>query len=148
MDHEIYVGMSEPIRRTHTVLMDPATMAEEIDRVIEEGVRSRLPVFIYIPVDVPVVPLDATRLETPLNTAIINSDTSAEDKVVEKVLELIKQSSKPAILADVLAIRHGGRELTRELAELTHFPSYTTPLSKGVIDETKPYYNGLYNGKG
>jgi TPP-dependent 2-oxoacid decarboxylase len=34
------------------------------------------------------------------------------------------------------------------LVELTHFPSYSCPLSKGVIDETSPYYNGLYNGTG
>lgn len=148
MDHMIYVGMSEPIRKTHAVLNDEATMAQEIDRVIEEGVRSRLPVFLYVPTDVVGVPLDARRLETPLNTTVKNSNPQAEDRVVQNVLELIKASSKPAILADVLTIRHGGQELTRKLVELTHFPSYSTPLSKGVIDETSPYFNGLYNGQG
>jgi pyruvate decarboxylase len=148
MDHATFVGMSEPIRKTHTVLMNDDTMAQEIDRVLEEAVKSRLPVFIYVPTDVVFVPLDATRLETPLNTQIQNSDTKGEDFVVQSVLDLIKSSSNPAILADVLTIRHKGQDLAKKLTELTHFPTYSTPLSKGVIDETSPYYNGLYNGQG
>lgn len=148
MDQDIYIGMSAPIRKTHTKLSNPATMAQEIDRVIEEGVKSRLPVFIYVPLDIVTIPLDATRLETPLNTTVTNSDKQQEDEIVNSTLELIKGSSKPAILADVLAIRHGGKDLTRRLVAATHFPSYSTPLSKGVIDETSPNYSGVYNGEG
>jgi pyruvate decarboxylase len=147
MDQDIYIGMSAPIRKTHTKLSNPATMAQEIDRVIEEGVKSRLPVFIYVPLDIVGIPLDATRLETPLNTTITNNKQQ-EDEIVNSALELIKGSSKPAILADVLTIRHGGRDLTRRLVSATHFPSYSTPLSKGVIDESSPNYNGVYNGEG
>lgn len=146
MDHAIYVGMAEPIRKTHTILMDESAMAEEIDRVIAEGVKSRLPVYIYIPMDVVGTPLDATRLETPLNTKVRNSDSNSEDEAVRLTLGLIENSSKPAILADVLAIRHGGKELVTKLAALTNFPVYSTPLSKGVVDETSPQFNGLYNG--
>ncbi|KAG4430025.1 hypothetical protein IFR05_014494 [Cadophora sp. M221] len=145
MDHAIYIGMSEPVRKTHTFLMDDSTMAEEIDRVIIEGVKSRLPVFIYIPTDVVSVQLDAKRLETPLDTTIQN-DGVAEDLVVNAVLELIKGASSPVILADVLTIRHGGRDLARELVDLTQFQSFSTPLSKGIIDETHPSYGGNYNG--
>jgi pyruvate decarboxylase len=148
MDQDIYIGMSAPIRKTYTKLSDPATMAQEIDRVIEAAVWSRLPVYIYVPLDIVGIPLDATRLETPLNTTVKNTNLQQEDELVNSILELIKKSSNPAILADVLAIRHGGRDLTRRLASATHFPSYSTPLSKGVIDETAPYYNGVYNGEG
>jgi pyruvate decarboxylase len=147
MDHATYIGMSEPIRKTHTFLMDDATMAEEIDRVIAEGVKSRLPVFIYIPVDVVAVRLDAKRLETPLDTRVIN-ENNVEDEVVKAVLELVGKAEHPIVLADVLTIRHGGRELARELVDLTKFQAFGTPLSKGVIDETHESYGGLYNGTG
>lgn len=147
MDHAIYIGMSEPVRKTHTFLMDDSTMAEEIDRVIVEGVKSRLPVFIYIPTDVVSVQLDAKRLETPLDTSVQNN-VAAEDAVVKSVLDLIKGASNPVILADVLTIRHGGRDLARELVDLTQFQSFSTPLSKGIIDETHPSYGGNYNGTG
>ncbi|CZT01107.1 related to PDC1-Pyruvate decarboxylase, isozyme 1 [Rhynchosporium graminicola] len=145
MDHAIYIGMSESVRKTHTFLMDDSTMAEEIDRVIIEGVKSRLPVFIYIPTDIVSVQLDAKRLETPLDISIQN-DKTGEDAVVNSVLELIKSASNPVILADVLTIRHGGRGLARELVDLTQFQSFSTPLSKGIIDEDHPSYGGLYNG--
>ncbi|KIW66399.1 hypothetical protein PV04_05735 [Phialophora macrospora] len=147
MDHAIYIQMAEPIRETHAYLMEDKTMAEEIDRTIIACLRSRLPVYIYVPVDAVSVPLDAKRLETPLDTSVQNKDSKIEDHIVSSILSLVEKAESPAILADVIGVRHGGRELIRKLAELTHFPSYSTPLSKGVVDETKPYYNGLYNGK-
>ncbi|KAH0831667.1 Pyruvate decarboxylase isozyme 2 [Fonsecaea pedrosoi] len=147
MDHATYIHMAAPIRETHAYLMDDKTMAEEIDRTIVACVRSRLPVYIYVPVDAVAVQLDAKRLDTPLDLTVQNKDGKIEAQIVSDVLSLIKEASNPVILADVLTVRHGGRELTRELAELTQFPCYSTPLSKGVIDETLPYYSGLYNGK-
>ena len=147
MDHGIYIGQSEPLRKTHTFLWDDSKMASEIDRVIIEGVKSRLPVFIYIPMDVVGVQLDATRLDTPLDTTVKN-ENAVEDEIVKEILELIKKAENPIVLADVLTIRHGGRELVRELVNVTNFPSISTPLSKGIIDETHLNYVGVYNGNG
>ncbi|EXJ58018.1 hypothetical protein A1O7_05441 [Cladophialophora yegresii CBS 114405] len=147
MDHAIYIQMAEPIRETHAYLMEDKTMAEEIDRTLIACLRSRLPVYIYVPVDSVSVPLDAKRLETPLDTSVQNKDSKVEDQIVSSILSLVEKATSPAILADIIGVRHGGRELIRKLAELTQFPSYSTPLSKGVIDEMKPYYNGVYNGK-
>jgi pyruvate decarboxylase len=148
MDQSIFVGMSEPIRKTYTILENKDTIAQEIDRVIEEGVRSRLPVYIYVPTDVAGVQVPISRLETPLDTTVRNTSSQKEDEVVRLTTELIKNSSNPAILVDVLAVRHGGKELSQRFVNVTGFPTYSTPLSKGVVDETSPYYNGLYNGQG
>jgi pyruvate decarboxylase len=147
MDHAIYIGMSEPIRKTHCYLMEDEKMAEEIDRVIVEGVKSRLPVFIYIPTDVVGVRVDGKRLETKLDTSVVN-EREVEDEIVREVLECIGKAERPIVLVDVLTIRHGGRELARELVDLTQFQAFSTPLSKGVIDETHQAYGGLYNGTG
>lgn len=148
MDPATYIQMASPIRQDHAYLMDNNTMAQDIDRVIISCVQSRLPVYIYIPTDVVSVPLDATRLETPLDTTMRNPDGTTEDQIVSLILSLVEKASNPTILADVLTIRHGGLESVRKLAEIAQFPSFSTPLSKGVFDETAPYYNGLYNGKG
>ncbi|KAK5056583.1 hypothetical protein LTR84_012115 [Exophiala bonariae] len=147
MDHSIYIQMAAPIRQDHAFLMEDSTMAEDIDRVIVSCVQSRLPVYIYVPADVVSVQLDAKRLETPLNTQITNPDSKTEDRIVEEILDLIGKAENPTILADIIALRHGGSQLTKQLAEVTQFPSYSTPLSKGIIDETKPYYNGCFNGR-
>ena len=148
MDQAIYVGMSEPIRKSCAVLMDDKTMAADIDRVIVDCVRSRLPVYIYVPMDVVSVPVDASRLETPLNVTIQNGDDNAEASIVNKILDAVKASSDTAILVDTLAARHNARDLARELVEVTHFPNFSTHLSRGVLDESSPYWNGVYNGAG
>jgi pyruvate decarboxylase len=90
MDQAIYVGMAGPIRKTYTVLMDEKTMAQEIDRVIEECVLSKLPVYIYVPMDVAGVQLDAKRLETRLKIEVTNSKKDVEEEIVKTTLELIK----------------------------------------------------------
>jgi len=148
MDQRIYVGMSEPIRKTYTVLDDEETMAQEIDRVIEAAVRSRLPVFIYVPTDTVGILLPASRLLNPLDVRVKSYDLEAEDRIVKRILEVMDISTSPVILVDVLSIRHGAQELARRLVDLTRFPAYSTPLSKGVIDETSPCYHGVYNGQG
>lgn len=148
IDHAVYTNMAEPIRKASTILMDEKTMAEEIDRVIEIGVKSKQPVYIYVPMDIVGIPLDASRLERPLNTKVTNSNSQLEDEVVRLTLDLIKKASKPALLADVLTIRHGGQELVRRLADITELPTFSTPLSKGVFDEASSKYNGVYNGQG
>lgn len=148
MDQLTYVGMSEPVRKTYTVLNDERVAAHEIDRVVQAGVQSRLPVFIYVPVDMVSVPLPAKRLSEPLQIHAQSLDSVAEDQVVGEVLESIRASNRPAILVDVLTIRHGAQPLARSLVSATHIPSYSTPMSKGVIDETSPSYCGVYNGQG
>ena len=148
MDQAIYVGMSEPIRKSCAVLMDDKTMAADIDRVIVDCVRSRLPVYIYVPMDVVSVPVDASRLETPLNVTIQNGDDNAEASIVNKILDAVKASSDTAILVDTLAARHNARDLARELVEVTHFPNYSTHLSRGILDESSSLWNGVYNGTG
>ncbi|KAJ9629258.1 hypothetical protein H2204_008898 [Knufia peltigerae] len=147
MDHAIYIKMADPIRKDHAYLMEDNTMADDIDRVIVSCMHSRLPVYIYVPTDVVSVQLDAKRLETPLDLTLRNPDAKTEDQIVQKILSSVATASNPSILADVLAIRHGGLDLTKKLAQITHFPSFSTPLSKGVIDETASYYYGLYNGQ-
>jgi pyruvate decarboxylase len=147
MDHTTYITMAAPIRTTHCILTDPSTMASEIDRTIITCVQTRLPVYIYVPTDVVSIPLDSTRLSKPLDLTTKN-DPVVEEKIVEGVLEAIKSAERPVVLADVLAIRHGGEKLCRELVDIMQVECFSTPLSKGVFDETSPYYNGLYNGEG
>lgn len=148
MDQSTYVKMSAPVNRAQVVLTDEATMGADVDRMIEEAIKTKLPVTIYVPTDTVPLYVDKTLLQRPLRTQITNKDKVAEERLVRAVLEAIEKASCPAILADVLSIRHGAQDLTRKLVSLTQIPSFSTPLSKGVIDETTACYYGVYNGKG
>jgi Pyruvate decarboxylase and related thiamine pyrophosphate-requiring enzymes len=148
MDQSTYVRMSAPVNRAQAVLTDEATMGLEVDKAIEEAIKTKLPVTIYVPTDMVPLYLDECLLETPLQSEITNRDKVIEERLVRAVLEAIQMASSPSILADVLSIRHGAQDLTRKLVSLTQFPSFSTPLAKGVIDETTTCYHGVYNGKG
>lgn len=97
--------------------------------------------------DTPQILVDSSPLDRPLSLEIRNHITSLEDEIVATILSAIKSRREPVILADVLTIRHGGQNAVRELAEITQFPSFACPLSKGIIDEDKEYFHGVYAGK-
>jgi pyruvate decarboxylase len=69
-------------------------------------------------------PLDAKRLETPLDLTPPHSD-AAENEVVKKILEEIYNSKNPMILADVLTARFHSTPEVRKLVEITQFPVST-----------------------
>ncbi|KAF5623740.1 PDC1-pyruvate isozyme 1 [Fusarium sp. NRRL 25303] len=123
------------------------TLAADIDRVTEDCVKSRLPVYIFIPMDVPSISVPLSALDKPLDLEIKN-DEEIESKILGMVLNAISRAMNPSILADALTIRHGGRELVRELADLPQFPTFSCPLSKGIINENKPYCMGVYSVNG
>lgn len=147
MDHRIYARMSEPIRRTHAFLDDESTFTQEVDRVIEECAKSRLPCYLFVPMDTPGILVDAERLKQPLDLEVRNPSAQVEDTIVSKILSAFQTRQQPVLLADVLCVRHGGQDTVRALAELIQLPTFACPLSKGIIDEDKPYFNGVYAGK-
>ncbi|KAF3928844.1 hypothetical protein ABW20_dc0100017 [Dactylellina cionopaga] len=144
-DHGVYRGMSAPIRSTSAFLDDEASMASEIDRVLVTAIKTRLPVYLFVPTDVVDTPLNAIRLETPLPLSL-SSKLEVEELVAKKILKAIEQSKKPCILADVLAKRHAATKQTRRLIELAGYPAFSTILGKGLVEETSPVFGGMYNG--
>lgn len=60
------------------------------------------------------------------------------------VLDLVRKSSRPLVIAGTLAIRQG---LSRRLAALA-IPVFSTAAAKGVMDETQPMSAGVFTGVG
>ncbi|VZI15839.1 unnamed protein product [Fusarium fujikuroi] len=147
MDHTIYMQMSAPIRNSHTFLVNEEKSTADIDRVTEDCVKSRLPLYIFIPMDVPSISVPLSALDKPLDLEIKN-DEEIESKILGMVLNAISRAMNPSIPVDALTIRHSGRELVHELADLPQFPTFSCPLSKGIINENIPYCMGVYSVNG
>src|SRR4051794_36760679 len=94
-DHGVYRPMAESIRAASAFLNNEATMASEIDRVLITAMQTRLPVYLYVPTDVVETPLNAARLDKPLDIKIKNEKPEVEDLILKKVLQAIDQSKKP-----------------------------------------------------
>jgi pyruvate decarboxylase len=103
-------------------------------------------IYIYIPVDMAHKPVAASALDQPLSLTR-PSDKAAEEAALKTVLSSIYASKNPVILVDSLILQFGLKTLVRALLDDLKFPVFCPFMGKSVIEETKPYFHGTYNGK-
>lgn len=126
-----------------TVLENPNTAFEEIDRVLAAALRYKRPVYIELPRDMVNVPGNS-NYQRISQKEVSNSDTLAE--AITETVNLINASRQPVILAGIEIHRFGLQETLLKLVEKTNIPVAETILGKSVISEQHPNYIGLYAG--
>ncbi|EEU33630.1 uncharacterized protein NECHADRAFT_56358 [Fusarium vanettenii 77-13-4] len=149
-DHTAFQAISKPVRRASAFLTDDATFTKDVDFVLEQSVQTRHPVYLFVPMDVPDIFVDGSRLETVcLNREIINGTAHEpeEQEAVEATMRALSSSRNGALLVDVLAQRYGLLDQVDQISQCWGAATtFITPLAKSFYDETRPYYGGLYNG--
>jgi indolepyruvate decarboxylase len=126
-----------------TVLSDPQTAFQEIDRVLHAAMRFKRPVYVELPRDLALVP------GIPYHTPQEFHEESDPDSLCEAMTEavgMINAAERPVILADVEVHRFGLQNALLKLAEKTNIPVAATILGKSVIGEQHPFYMGVYEG--
>lgn len=126
-----------------TVLSDPQTAFQEIDRVLHAALRFKRPVYIELPRDVAAVA--GIRHHTPVEFHEQSDDRTLREALAE-AREMINAAKKPVILAGVEVHRFGLQNTLLRLAEKTNIPVAATILGKSVIGEQHPFYMGVYAG--
>lgn len=137
--------MYKKITCSQAILDDPTIAGYEIDKALEALKYHRQPVYIELPRDISMMPInyDVYTLGTPKPP---ESDLQNLEDALKEVAKLIEDSKNPVILAGVEIGRcKMGRELTR-FAEKHNIPLVATLLSKSVINEMHPLYVGVYAG--
>ncbi|NJM87623.1 MAG: alpha-keto acid decarboxylase family protein [Hydrococcus sp. RU_2_2] len=126
-----------------TVLDDPQTAFQEIDRVIATALRYKRPVYIELPRDMVDLPghLNYQPLLSPEN-----SDANALKEALNEAVTTINAARQPVILAGIEIHRFGLQEELVQLVEKTNIPIAATLLGKSVLSELHPCYIGLYEG--
>lgn len=95
----------------------------------------------------------AVHLELPEDVAeekvigmpILNNHTRrpiAEEKAIQKAIELIEKSKSPLVLIGAGANRKRTSQVLTDLIEKTGIPFFTTQMGKGVVTEKHPQYLG------
>ncbi|VVT44485.1 uncharacterized protein SAPINGB_P000432 [Magnusiomyces paraingens] len=148
-NHRIYPETSKPFSVAQEYLLDPRLAPSQIDSAISAAYKQALPVYIYVPVDMVAQPLPKHLLDTPLDLAIESGLESEqeEDSLVDEILTTLYAAKSPVILADTLSERFRLREEITNLVKKAQIPSFSTLLGKGLVDETSPYFAGVYNGE-
>jgi indolepyruvate decarboxylase len=126
-----------------TVLDNPHTAFEEIDRVLNAALRYKRPVYIELPRDM--VHQTGNSNYQHLNPPE-TSDSATLAAAVKEAVTLINAAKQPVILADIELHRFGLQDALLQLTEKTNIPVAETVLGKSVISELHPNYIGLYAG--
>jgi indolepyruvate decarboxylase len=124
--------------------LTPYNAVTEIDRLILTAWREKLPVYLELPADIAY--LDIEVPEAPLVLAQPASDPERLRSCAAAIAHQLSAAASPAILADEDAARYGVAAELTELAGKLRIPIAVTGPAKAVIDETFPYYAGIYNG--
>jgi indolepyruvate decarboxylase len=127
------------------VRLTPSNAATEIDRLILTAWREKLPVYMELPSDIAY--LDIEVPDAPLVLAQPASDPERLRSCIAAIAGHLSDAKSPAILVDQDADRYGAAAEVMELAGKMQLPVAVTGPAKAVIDETFPYYAGIYNGK-
>src|SRR5258705_5701700 len=126
-----------------TVLSDPQTAFQEVDRVLHAALRYKRPVYIELPRDKVFVP--GIPHHTPREIHELSNPKTLAAALAEAVA-MINAARKPVILADVEVHRFGLQEELIKLVQKTNIPVAATIMGKSVIGEQYPFYLGVYEG--
>ncbi len=133
----------EQLTIASTVLSDPQTAFQEIDRVLHAALRFKRPVYIELPRDLVTVP-GIPHHKTP--EIHEQSDLRSLREALGEAERMINAARQPVILADVEVHRFGLQDQLLRLARKTNIPIAATVLGKSVIGEQHPFYLGIYEG--
>lgn len=150
--------MAKQISRLQVYLDDPEIAPEKIDRALAEAYTSSRPVYILIPSDMVSKAVSRTRprllsltsenrLHQDVDLEPPKNDPETEDDVLAQVLDLIYKAKSPVLIADACSVRHRVISEVHDLLEKLQIPCFVTPMGKGAIDETNPYFSGVYIGQ-
>jgi TPP-dependent 2-oxoacid decarboxylase len=142
--YQMQLEMFAKVTVDSTQLTNPHTAPDEIDRVLVNCLRERLPVYIELPVDMVDAPCRA-----PAELDFYRSRSShgpALQECVREIANMLNAAQRPVILAGVEVHRFGLGEALLQLAENTGIPYATTIDGKSALPEKRPLFIGVYMG--
>lgn len=104
-DFRVFARIHKEITIAQTDLLDPATAPAEIDRVLATCYKDSQPVYIQLPTDMVDKQVDASLLNTPIDTRPRASNKGAEDLALQIVLDKLYSAKRPVFLVDGAAQR-------------------------------------------
>lgn len=150
-NHKVYFEMIKDRISCSTAYIENSNNAcDEVDRVIKDILRYSKPGYIFVPQDMSdQLVSNKNLIDTPtidLKAVLLDKTDPRFSKAAQKVCEWLYQSRTPAILADVLTDRYGLNVKLNQFVMATKIWNFSTIMGKSILDETNPYYMGMYVG--
>jgi indolepyruvate decarboxylase len=135
----------EELTCAQAVIDNPATAADEIDRVIAEVLSQQRPGYLEIPRDMVEVAIEGPRHEQ-LRSHMPPVDDDRLQAAVADAMECLRDSPNPVIHAGAMVWRRGLGHALVAAAERLQVPVATSSLAKGLFPERHPLSLGVYMG--
>ncbi len=136
------VDIVSSITKYAVTVMNPMDIKYHFDRAVYESTSGRPgPVWIDIPLDVQAADIDVNELRGFIPEYIHTNDISND--TIKHVIDLIKDSKRPIIIAGQGIERNNGRDSFRKLVETLGIPVLTSWIAVELLE----YDNELNMGK-
>ena len=141
-EFDLFRKMAEPVV-CGSAIMTPQTVAYETERLIADAFYHRRPVYMAFPSDVANQPVvsSAPPLAPPA------SDRASLLGATDAILKALEAARTACILPGLLAVRAGLHEELRAFVDASGLPFATMFADKSALDEDRPTYIGMYDGK-
>ncbi|OAT22611.1 alpha-keto acid decarboxylase family protein [Proteus myxofaciens] len=145
-DFDVFYELGQRLACAHTILT-PDNCIEETARLINTALKERRPVYIGIPSDYALMPINS-----PQNTSVVSPVSSVSnkenlEKAISTIIKKITHSEKICVLPGILSSRFGVDEKVQTLIDKTGLPFATMFMDKSVLSESHPQYVGMYDGQ-
>lgn len=132
------------VTESQTILTNPATAQEEIDRVFDTTLKHSKPGYIEVPRDMVNYEIDICNHRAP---DTMESSSIGVDEAVNDILERLRSAQRPVMFVGVQIRRFNFMDKVIALAEALHIPVVTSILGKASFPETHPNFIGNYFGQ-
>ncbi|MHB8772276.1 MAG: alpha-keto acid decarboxylase family protein [Syntrophales bacterium] len=143
-DYYLQLEIFRKLTADAAILTDPDTAPAEIDRVIQNCLARKLPVYLELPADMAKAPC---RPPGELSAAApVPSDEAGLEECVAEAAAMFNRAEHPLLLAGVELLRLGLGSEALHMVETAEIPFATMLGSKSVLPELHPQFVGLYQG--
>ncbi|SMN18817.1 similar to Saccharomyces cerevisiae YDL080C THI3 Probable alpha-ketoisocaproate decarboxylase, may have a role in catabolism of amino acids to long-chain and complex alcohols [Maudiozyma saulgeensis] len=175
-DYETFFRMANDVTCYNTIIIDSDFCADEVDMCIRMAWVKQKPTYMGVPSNQIDLQVDSTRLDIDLDLRLdplisnnnnnnniayneiesirtLSNDSleqaesqRMEGEITKIILKRIYESNNPAIVVDACVARQGLLRETQLFCELTMFPTFVTPMAKGIINEDMNNFGGVFTG--
>lgn len=145
-DYRVFYRIANDIACYAATVNDTDLSVKEVDACIRKAYLYQKPVYLGVPVNQAYMPVDSSRLNTPVDLSIPRNSGETEQPAVDLILDQLYRARNPVIIVDACVSRQRAVKETALLCDMTKFPVFVTPMGKGTIDESNDHFRGVFTG--
>ena len=143
-NYQLQFDVFSKITAASAVLSDPETAPAEIDRVVGQCMRRKLPGYLELPADMACAPFRRPSADWTL--PVPASDPAALAECVAEAVRRFDPAKNPVLLAGVELMRQRLGAEALKLVETVEIPFASMLSSKSLLPEFHPQFVGIYQG--